>query len=88
MDPCEAEALIRVNATLSYNEFSSKANTLIDTAASLNFVSKDFLWLMVCTKIEKLLLSYIFERLVSIISLGLMCFVRQSLPFMDMSLMS
>jgi hypothetical protein len=42
VNPYEAEALMRFTATVSYNGLSSKANTLIDTAASLNFLSKDF----------------------------------------------
>ncbi len=42
MKPYEAEALMRFTAFVSYDGLSSKANTLIDTAASLNFVSKDF----------------------------------------------
>ena len=42
MNPYEAETLMRFNAFVSYNDLSSKADTLIDTAASLNFVSKDF----------------------------------------------
>jgi hypothetical protein len=42
MDPYEAEALMRFTAAVFYNGLSSKAYTLIDTAASLNFVSKNF----------------------------------------------
>jgi hypothetical protein len=38
----EAEALMRFIATMPYNGLSLKADTLIDTAASLNFVSKEF----------------------------------------------
>ena len=41
MNPYVAEALMRFSAYVSYNGLSSKADTLIDTAASLNFVSKD-----------------------------------------------
>ena len=33
---------MRLTASVSYNGLSSKADTLIDTTASLNFVSKDF----------------------------------------------
>jgi hypothetical protein len=40
MDPYEAEALMRFNSTILFNRLSAKANTLIDTTASLNFVSK------------------------------------------------
>jgi hypothetical protein len=42
MDPYEAENLMRFIASVSYNGVSSMAYTLIDTAASLNFVSKYF----------------------------------------------
>jgi hypothetical protein len=42
MDPYEANALMRFNATVILNGLSAKANTLIDTSASLNFVSKEF----------------------------------------------
>ena len=42
MNPYEVEALMRFTAFVSYNGLSSKADTLIYTAASLNFVSKDF----------------------------------------------
>ena len=39
--PYEVEALMRFTASLSCNELSSKADTLIDTAVSLNFVNKN-----------------------------------------------
>ena len=42
MDPYEAEALIRFNATVVLNGLLAKADTLIDTTASLNFVIKEF----------------------------------------------
>ena len=42
MDLYEAPALMRLNAIVSLNELSTKANTLIDTTTSLNFVSKDY----------------------------------------------
>ncbi len=42
MDSYQAEALMRFTPTVSYKELSSKANTLIEIAASLNFVSKEF----------------------------------------------
>ena len=42
VDPYEAKALMRFNATVSLNGLSSKADTLNDTAASLNFVRKEF----------------------------------------------
>jgi hypothetical protein len=42
MNPYEAEALMRFTVSVSCNELSSKADTLIDTAASFNFVCKDF----------------------------------------------
>ena len=41
MDPCEAKALMRFNATMSLNGLLAKAGTLIDTTASLSFVSKE-----------------------------------------------
>jgi hypothetical protein len=43
MNPYEAEALMRFTTSVSYDGLSSKADALIDTAASLNFVSKDFI---------------------------------------------
>ena len=42
MNPYEAEALLRFTASVSYNGLSSESHTLIDTIASLNLVSKDF----------------------------------------------
>jgi hypothetical protein len=42
MNPYEAEAFMRFIASVSYNGLSSEPNSLIDTTASLNFVSKDF----------------------------------------------
>ena len=42
MNTYEAEALMRITASVSCNGLSSKPDTLIDTTASLNFVSKDF----------------------------------------------
>jgi hypothetical protein len=42
MDLDEAEALMRFNATMSLKILSAKSDTLIDTATSLNFVSKEF----------------------------------------------
>jgi hypothetical protein len=39
MDPYEAEALMRFNATVVLNGLSAKADTLFDTPASRNFVS-------------------------------------------------
>jgi len=42
MDPYEAKALMRFNATVVLNGLTAKADTLIDTTASLNFVSKEF----------------------------------------------
>jgi len=42
MNPHEVEALMIFVAVVSYNGLSSKTDTLIDTAASLTFVSKDF----------------------------------------------
>ncbi len=42
MNPFELKALMRFLASVPYNKLSSKINTLIDTAASLDFVSKEF----------------------------------------------
>ena len=42
MNPYEVEARMRFTAFVSYNCLSSKADTLIHKADSLNFVSKDF----------------------------------------------
>jgi hypothetical protein len=42
MGPYEAATLFRFNATIVLNGLSAKADTLIDTRASLNFVSKEF----------------------------------------------
>jgi hypothetical protein len=42
MNPYEAEAFMRLTASVSDNGLSSKAYTHIGTGASLNFVSKDF----------------------------------------------
>ncbi len=41
MDPYEAEVRMRFNATVVLNGLSAKADTLINTATSLNFVSKE-----------------------------------------------
>ena len=43
MNPVEKVSLVRFTAVVSQESISSKADTLIDTAASLNFVSKRFL---------------------------------------------
>ncbi len=43
MNPVEKVSLMRFTALVSLENISSKADTLIDTAASLNFVSKRFL---------------------------------------------
>jgi hypothetical protein len=42
MNPYEAKTLMIFTASVSYDGLSSNADTLIDTTASLNFVSKDF----------------------------------------------
>jgi len=42
MNPYEAEAIMRFIASVPYNGLSSKADTLIGTAASLNFARKGF----------------------------------------------
>ena len=59
MNAYEPKALMRFTVTLSLNGLSAKANTLIDTTTSHNFVSKDFLWPMVFTKIVRLLLKWL-----------------------------
>ena len=41
MNPYEAEALMRFNVTVILNGFPAKADTIIDTSTSLNFVSKE-----------------------------------------------
>ena len=43
MDTYEAEALMRFNATVLLNGLSAKVDTLIDTIALLNFLSKEFI---------------------------------------------
>ncbi len=50
MDPYEEKAFMRFTVMASLNILSIKANTNIDTTSSLNFVSKDFLWLRVYKK--------------------------------------
>jgi hypothetical protein len=58
MDPYEAEALMRFNATVSLNGLSTKEDTIIETSTSLNFASiRIFLGLIVAIKIVSLLLS-------------------------------
>ena len=42
MGPYEANALMRFSATVIFNGLSAKADTLIDTTTSFNFVSKEF----------------------------------------------
>ena len=42
INPYEAEALMRFTASVSYNGLSSEADILIETADSLNIVSKGF----------------------------------------------
>jgi hypothetical protein len=42
MDPYKAEALMRFTVSVSLNGLSTKIDNLIGTAASLNFVSKEF----------------------------------------------
>jgi hypothetical protein len=43
MNPSEKKSLMRFTGVVSQENLTSKADTLIDTAASLNFVSKRFL---------------------------------------------
>jgi len=42
IDPYRVEAPMRFNATVFLNGLSAKADTLIDTSASLKFLSKNF----------------------------------------------
>ena len=42
--PYEAKVVMRFNATFVLNGMSAKANTLIDTTASLNFANKEFIY--------------------------------------------
>jgi hypothetical protein len=69
MNPYEAEALMRFTASVSYDGLSSKANTLIDTTASLNFVSKDFVvtngFYEDCKTVPKLSIRVASERCIS-----------------------
>jgi hypothetical protein len=60
---------MRFNASLSYNGLSSKAYTLIDTAVSLNNVSKDFVvtngFYKDCKTVPKLSIRVASERRIS-----------------------
>jgi hypothetical protein len=56
MNPCEAGARMRFNAKVCLNGLSAKADTLINTTSSLNFV-RNFVWLVVSIKIVRLSLS-------------------------------
>jgi hypothetical protein len=42
INPYETKALMRFKATIVLDGLSTKADTLIDTTASLNFASKEF----------------------------------------------
>jgi len=57
LDPFELTVLMRFNATMSLNGLSTKAYTLIDTIASLNFVSKKLVMANGSLKIVRILLS-------------------------------
>jgi hypothetical protein len=86
MDHYQAEALMRFTLTMSYKEMSSNANTLIDTATSLNYISNEFVMANdFFTKIVELLLSYLSEWLVINGSLRLKYCVPQFLLLMDMN---
>ena len=69
MNPYEAEALMIFTAVVSYNGLSSKADTLIDTATSLNFVSKDFVvtngFYKYCKTVPKLSIRVASEQRIS-----------------------
>jgi hypothetical protein len=88
MNLYEVEALMRFTAYVSYNGLSSEANTLIDTAASLNFVSKEFVVTNGFYKDFKTVPKLPFEWLVSSVSLRLRCFVLRFFPLMDTNLLT
>ena len=69
MDHYEVEALMRFTALGFKNGLSSKADTLIDKVTSLNCVSKGWVTATKFYKDCKTILSYLFEELVSIVSL-------------------
>ena len=83
MDPYVEEALLRFIAMLSCNGLSFKADTLIDTGASLNFVRKEFVMAngsyKGCKTIPKLSIRVASEQRISTIK---MFFLRLS-PLMD-----
>ena len=69
MHPYEAKALMRFNATVVLNGLSAKADTLIDTTTSLNFVNQEFAMANVfykdCKIAPKLAISVASEQRIS-----------------------
>ena len=69
MDPYEAEDFMCFNATVFLNGLSAKADILIDTSASLNFVSKEFVladgFYKVCKTAPKLTIKVVSEQRIS-----------------------
>jgi len=69
MDPCELEALMRFAALVALIIFSTKADTLIDTAASLDFVSKEFVmangFYKYCKTVSKMAIRVAIEQRIS-----------------------
>jgi len=88
MNPYEVEALMRFTAFVSYNGLSSKADTYIDTSASLIFVSKDFVvtngFYKDCKTVPKLSIRVASEHRISTTKF----FVLRCLPLMDMILLT
>jgi hypothetical protein len=83
MNPCEAEALMRLTAMVSCNRLSVNADIIIETAASSNFVSKEFVmangFYIDCNTIPKLSNRVASDR----VFLQLKCFVLRFSPLMD-----
>jgi len=65
MNPYEAEALLRFTSNVSLNQLSSKADTLIEMATSLNFVSKEFVMADSFYKVCKIALKLSLIRVTS-----------------------
>jgi hypothetical protein len=86
MNPYEAEALMRCTTSVSYNGMSSRGDALIDTATSLNFVSKDFVVTNGFYKGCKIVPKLSIRGLVNSASLQPNYVVLQRSPLMDMIL--
>jgi len=69
MDPYEAEALMHFNAAVFSNGLPAKEDNLIDTSASLNFVSKKFVmansFYKYCKTAPKLAIRVVSEQRIS-----------------------